>query len=209
MNFETWLALVATVGGVALLPGPSTLLIAAQARALGLRAAFAALGGDLLACAMMVALVGTGLGQVFAAYPGVLDAVRIAGFAWLGWIVWRGIARRDAAGGQPAHTPAAALFAQGFLTCAANPKLILHLSAFLPLFLMPTRPLLPQLTLIAATQLIIDGLVLGAWALAAAKRPAPRHCKPDGAPADRSCRHQSRQQWSWVSGVPRRCRPGT
>ncbi len=79
MTFETWLALAATVAGVALLPGPSSLLIAAQARALGLRAAFAALGGDLLACALMVALVGAGLGQALAAFPGLLDAIRLAG----------------------------------------------------------------------------------------------------------------------------------
>jgi threonine/homoserine/homoserine lactone efflux protein len=182
MSFETWLALAATVAGVALLPGPSSLLIAAQARALGLGAALAALGGDLVACALMVALVGAGLGQALAAFPGLLDAIRVAGFAWLGWIVWRALRRRGAAAGDVARIPAAALFAQGFVTCAANPKLILHLTAFLPLFLDPTRPLVLQIAAIAATQVLIDGLVLGAWAVAAASMRRSKRLCMDTAP---------------------------
>jgi homoserine/homoserine lactone efflux protein len=177
MNFETWIALAATVAGVALLPGPSSLLIAAQARALGLGPALAALGGDLLACALMVALVGAGLGQALAAFPEVLGAVRIMGFAWLGWIVWRALARRGAADAPTPRASAVALFAQGFLTCVANPKLILHLAAFLPLFIDPARPLVSQLVLIGATQVLIDGLVLGAWAFAAASMRRDR-CGP-------------------------------
>jgi threonine/homoserine/homoserine lactone efflux protein len=59
------------------------------------------------------------------------------------------------------------LFLQGFLTSGANPEAVFFFAALFPQFLNPAAPLLPQLAILGATYLVIDGTILVLMALGA------------------------------------------
>lgn len=60
----------------------------------------------------------------------------------------------------------------GFLTGVLNPKAIMFYMAFLAQFIEPNAPQLPQFLILMATSTIVVALVLGAYALLAAKASA-------------------------------------
>lgn len=165
MSLEIWFGLSGAILAMALVPGPSALLIASQAAVFGRRQAFSALAGDLAGCTLLVAVVVAGAHSLISGVPWFTSLIRFAGIAYLVLLAVRHLASR-AQIARCAAPHAAALFGQGFVTCVANPKLLLHLTVFLPPFLDPTKPLAPQLLVVAATQVAIDGLILGAYACA-------------------------------------------
>ena len=57
----------------------------------------------------------------------------------------------------------------GFMTGVLNPKAIMFYMAFLAQFIEPTAPQLPQFLILMATSTLIVALVLGAYALLAAR----------------------------------------
>lgn len=71
----------------------------------------------------------------------------------------------------------------GFLTNATNPKGIIFMVAVLPQFMTTSRPLAPQLAILAVTMLAVDTTVMhsyaaGASALRGLMRSA-RHAQPE------------------------------
>ena len=64
---------------------------------------------------------------------------------------------------------AGALFAQGFLVNATNPKATVFFLAVLPQFIEPRRPLLPQYLTVVATLTAVDLVVMSGYTLFAAK----------------------------------------
>jgi len=53
-----------------------------------------------------------------------------------------------------------ALYWQGFLTSATNPKAIIFFAALFPQFLIPTQPMAMQFVMLSATYLFLDGCFL-------------------------------------------------
>ena len=108
---------------------------------------------------MQVIVAGLGLGAAVQAYPLVFDVIRWLGVTYLLWLAWgslRGIA--------PANAPpikAARAFRSGFLVNVTNPKVILFVLAFIPQFVDPNRPVLPQFLVFGAV-LAIGGFVINA-----------------------------------------------
>ena len=72
-----------------------------------------------------------------------------------------------------AKTPAAksliAIYLRGFLVSLTNPKTLLFYGAFLPQFVSPAAPLLPQLLTLSASFLVLAILFDGTWALLAGR----------------------------------------
>jgi homoserine/homoserine lactone efflux protein len=58
----------------------------------------------------------------------------------------------------------AGLLLQGFVIQVTNPKALLFMSALLPQFIHPQKPLGMQLTVLLATTIAVDLLVLSAYA---------------------------------------------
>ncbi len=61
------------------------------------------------------------------------------------------------------------LVVRGFLVNVTNPKGLVFLLAVLPQFVVPTAPLLPQYLAIAATMVVVDLVVMGAYTGLAAR----------------------------------------
>ena len=86
-------------------PGPNNAMLLASGANFGLRATLPHLAGVVLGFALLILVIGAGLGALFAAYPPLHTALKIVGGAYLLWLAARiatakGMAGREA-GGRP------------------------------------------------------------------------------------------------------------
>jgi threonine/homoserine/homoserine lactone efflux protein len=116
--------------------------------------------GDLLAISLSL----LGLGAVLAASAAMFTALTWIGAAYLLWLaarLWRAPVPEAAA----VPPPGRRLARDAFVVTALNPKGIAFFVAFVPLFLDPARPLLPQAAVMVPTFVLLGAL--NAWAYAA------------------------------------------
>lgn len=160
MSSETYLAYLATVAiFFATPPGPSQALMIANSLRYGVRRSAATAAGDLTANALQMTAAAYGLVVIIATSYWALTAVKWAGVAyllWLGWRIFNGAPRGTAR----IHGSPGRLWRQGFLTSAANPKAIFFFAALFPQFIDVANPVLPQLLILGATYIVIDGALL-------------------------------------------------
>lgn len=117
-----------------LTPGPDMLFVIGTGAARGRRAGVLAALGVGLGCGVHIALAAVGLTALLATSAFAFAVVKWAGAAYL---VWTGIAMLRARPAAAAATPppaGRAVFWQGALTNALNPKVALFFLAFLPQF---------------------------------------------------------------------------
>ena len=144
-----------------LTPGADMLFCLAQGARGGPRAALAAAAGVSTGSMVHVLLAGLGLGALVAAVPLAFDVIRWVGVAYLVWLAWRSLrpARGDA--GTPAPVRPARAFRDGMIVNLTNPKVILFILAFVPQFVDPAQPVLPQFlafgAIIAIGGLLVNG----------------------------------------------------
>lgn len=171
MTFDLWLAFAAASTALLLIPGPTVLLVLSYALSQGRRVAVASAAGvalgDLLAMTASLA----GLGALVMASATAFTVLKWIGAAYL---VWMGIGLLRAApggglapGAGPARVSAARVFRHAATVTALNPKSIAFFVAFVPQFLRPESPILPQSALLVATFVALGTLNALAYALAA------------------------------------------
>ena len=115
-----------------LTPGPDMLFVAGASAARGRRAGVLAALGVGLGCGVHIALAAVGLSALLATSALAFGVVKWLGAAYL---VWTGLSMLRARPAAPAAAPATrAVFWQGALTNALNPKVALFFLAFLPQF---------------------------------------------------------------------------
>lgn len=176
MNFELWLLYVVTDTLMCFSPGPAVLFVIAQGLRWGGRHSLWANGGILAANTIYFGLSATGLGVVLVTSKNLFTAVQWAGAAFLIWLGLRsffghaGIQRIRAAGGAAVSGPK--LFMQAFALQATNPKALLFFTALLPQFLDVSRPLLPQVLIVAVTGNVIELFVLAFYGYGAGRLAA-------------------------------------
>jgi threonine/homoserine/homoserine lactone efflux protein len=99
-------------------------------------------------------------------------ATSATAFAWIKWLgvaylAWIGLQLILSKGGaqntKAAQNSAARLYRQGFLTSMANPFAVVFFGALFPQFIDPSAPVLPQLAILGATYLMVDGTILMLW----------------------------------------------
>lgn len=139
-------------------PGPDMMFCMAQGLRGGPRCGWAASGGVSLGGLVHVVLAGLGLGALITALPGAFDVIRWVGAAYLAYMAWKTLRTPIAGSDAPALTTLVAA-RQGFVVNITNPKYILFVLAFVPQFVDPSRPVLPQF-LIFGLCMIIGGLVV-------------------------------------------------
>ncbi len=170
MTWDAWSAFVATVLVLALVPGPSSLLVASVAVDGGLRPAHRTIVGDLTANLIQMLIASLGLELLVAGAEGWLAALQVAGVCYLGYL---GIARllggAEHGAGRRGREHA---FLRGFAIAATNPKAVLFFAAFFPIFLDGEAPLPPQLLLLGVTYALIDGTTMCLYALLARRLSA-------------------------------------
>jgi threonine/homoserine/homoserine lactone efflux protein len=166
---EIYLAYLATVGVFfAAPPGPSQLLMISNSARHGLRPSLFTAGGDLSANALQMTAAAFGLASVLALSGELLLVVKWLGVAYLVYVGVRTF--RGGAAGPVGTAPAVSrrhLYRQGFLTSAANPKAVFFFAALFPQFIDPAVPIWPQLLILGATYIVVDGVLLVLWGTAA------------------------------------------
>jgi threonine/homoserine/homoserine lactone efflux protein len=171
MDLHLWLAFVAATCVLLVIPGPTVLLVLSYALSQGRRVALATAAGVALGdfAAMTASLLG--LGALVAASAALFAALKWIGAAYLVWLGLRllraapGATLGEIPAGRPAE--AAAIFRHAAAVTALNPKSIAFFVAFVPQFLRPDRPLLPQSAILVATFVALGALNALAYALAA------------------------------------------
>ena len=166
MSVETWLLYVATVLLLMITPGPSHLLMLSVSMSNGFRRSLATAAGDLTANTLQIVLAGFGLAAVITSSRHGLSIVKWAGVSYLIWIGVRQIRASFRNTSAPTSVPAATLrtlWFRGFVTSASNPKAMVFFAALFPQFLNPQRSLAPQILILGATYLAIDGCFLATY----------------------------------------------
>jgi homoserine/homoserine lactone efflux protein len=171
VSLEIWLAYVATVAVIVLLPGPSVLLAASRGLRHGLRGSLATVGGDLSANVLQMVAAGSGLEALSTGVPWILDLLK-----WLGVVYLAALGVRMARGSSSAvaiglesgarRTPLE-LYLEGFGVSFANPKAILFFAGLFPAFLAADGSRVRQMLVLGLTFIALDGSALSLWACAA------------------------------------------
>lgn len=165
MSVETWLLYVGTVLVFMSTPGPSHLLMLSVSMSNGFRRSLATAAGDLSANALQILLAGLGLAAVITSSRYGFVVVKWAGVSYLIWVGLRQIlnAGRNADGASTKAASLKVLWFRGFVTSAANPKAVVFFAALFPQFLDPAASLGPQIAILGATYILVDGCFLSAY----------------------------------------------
>ena len=162
MSLQTWWLVVLMTFVVSATPGPNMLLVMSSSARFGFRAAVATMAGCMTALLTMMSISAAGVGGLLQAFPSVFDVLRWAGAAYLAYLgikSWRSpvhAATGDASRPMELPRKSGALFRQGLLVAASNPKAILFAAAFLPQFIHPQTPKLPQFAILLSTFAVIE-----------------------------------------------------
>ena len=196
MAFSLWLTLLVACVVISFTPGAGAINTMGNALNHGFRRAIWGILGQQAALIVHIAVVALGVGVLVASSPVLFNVIRYAGAAYLAYLGLRLILRRPAreaegvedweAGGDAgdvneadaavAAAPQAAvptesrwsMFRRGLWVNLLNPKAIVFFLAFLPQFIRPADPLLPQYATVAATAVAVDIAVMwGFFAVAA------------------------------------------
>jgi len=162
MSWQTFWLFVTMTFLVSATPGPNMLLVMSSSARFGFGASVAAMTGCLTALLAMMTISAAGLGALLQAFPSVFNALRWLGAAYLVYLgvkTWRTpVHDRSVAAPHALNRSgtSAALFRQGLMVAASNPKAILFAAAFLPQFIQPQLPKLPQFAILLSTFAVIE-----------------------------------------------------
>ncbi len=165
MTLSTWWLFILMTFVVSATPGPNMLFVMSTSARHGVRAAVIAMAGCMTALIAMMGISAAGLGALLQTFPTVFEALRLAGAAYLAYLgvkCWRAPVhdQNDQAGGPPLAeaptAPSGALYRQGFLVAASNPKAILFAAAFFPQFIEPGLAKWPQFAILLTTFSVIE-----------------------------------------------------
>ena len=196
MAFSLWLTLLVACVVISFTPGAGAINTMGNALNHGFRRAIWGILGQQAALIVHIAVVALGVGVLVASSPVLFNVIRYAGAAYLAYLGLRLILRRPAreaegveaweggadaddvnegeaavAAAPPAAAPTESrwsMFRRGLWVNLLNPKAIVFFLAFLPQFIRPADPLLPQYATVAATAVAVDIAVMwGFFAVAA------------------------------------------
>jgi threonine/homoserine/homoserine lactone efflux protein len=166
MALDTFLLYLATWTLVALSPGPAVMFVMSQGARFGNRGALAGTAGILAGHLVCFSLVAFGLAALLARFSAAVDFIRIGGALYLMYLGVKMMLTKPH-GPQAVAVEGAAhhgIALQGLAVQLTNPKNLLFVLALLPQFIDQSRPVLPQLAIMFAVTVIIDGAVLMSYA---------------------------------------------
>ena len=172
MTLETWLAFLVAAVLISVSPGAGAVACMTSGMRYGYRRGVWNIFGMQVGIALQLAIVGAGLGAILATSTMAFTALKWLGVAYLCWLgvkQWRAPAEPVEVGAAPRGGTRAALFAQGFLVNATNPKATVFFLAVLPQFIEASRSLLPQYLAVVATLTAVDLVVMSGYTVFAAK----------------------------------------
>jgi threonine/homoserine/homoserine lactone efflux protein len=172
MDLHLWLAFVAASTALLLVPGPTVLLVLSYALSQGRRVALATAAGVALGDFVAITASVAGLGALVLASATLFTALKWIGAAYLVWLGIRLFRSAGAVGSRsvpvrPPESGAAHVFWHAAVVTILNPKSIAFFIAFVPQFVRPETPLLPQFTILIVTFVTLGALNALAYALLA------------------------------------------
>ena len=158
MNIESFIPFVLATVLILIIPGPTIILVISQAVSHGRKSVIPLVVGVLLGdfTAMTCSLLG--LGAILSA-----SALLFSVFKWIGALyllylgiqLWKSNPKKHSAQDNTKKSSARSLLQSSFIVTALNPKSIAFFVAFLPQFMDPLKPVLPQMTLLGGTFLFL------------------------------------------------------
>ncbi|MBJ9965496.1 LysE family translocator [Burkholderia seminalis] len=126
--------------GMVLTPGPNMIYLVSRSICQGRRAGLVSLGGVALGFVFYMVCAALGITALVMTVPYAYDALRFAGALYLAYLAWQALKP----GGRSAfqvrqlpHDSRVRLFAMGFVTNLANPKIAVMYLSLLPQFMSP------------------------------------------------------------------------
>jgi homoserine/homoserine lactone efflux protein len=166
-----FLAFVAAVVVLMLIPGPNVALIVANSIAYGPRYGLLTVAGASSAMVAQLALTALGMTELLGTlgvWFAYLRWVGVAYLIYLGITQWRA-APVDLAATRPEPKSFRAIYLRALLVSLTNPKTLFFYGAFFPQFISASRPLGAQIAMLSATFLAVAILIDGGWALVAGR----------------------------------------
>jgi len=170
MSFELWIAFALASTALLAIPGPTVMLVVSYALGRGRASGWATVPGVALGDFTAMTLSLAGAGAVLAASATLFTALKLCGAAYLVWLgvqLWRAKPAPADIAGLAIDVPQRRMFWSAFVVTALNPKGIVFFVAFVPQFVEPAAPLLPQFAILVATFVALGTANAALWALMA------------------------------------------
>jgi len=164
-----FLAFIAAVTVLMMIPGPNVALIVANSVAYGPKYGLLTVAGTSSAMIVQLALTAIGMAELLGTLGAWFEGLRWIGVAYLVYLglrQWTAPAV-DLTKTKPEPKSASAICGRALFVSLTNPKTLLFYGALFPQFVTTDHPVAPQVAILSAAFLAIAVLVDGAWALAA------------------------------------------
>lgn len=173
MQFSLWLALAGAGVLISFTPGAGAINTMSNSLISGFRRSIWGILGQQAALIVHVVIVALGVGVLVAGSPVAFNVIRYAGAAYLVYLGIRQFLHKPDLDQEKAaalrNEPAWSMFRRGLWVNLLNPKAIVFFLAFMPQFIRPEQPLVPQYMVLTGTVVLIDILVMWFFFAAAAK----------------------------------------
>jgi threonine/homoserine/homoserine lactone efflux protein len=171
---QTYGLYLLTEAALSVSPGPAVLFVASRGLAHGLRGAWPAALGVVLANGLYFILSGLGVGAALVALPRLFLALKWVGALYLLWLAFGAFTARPGALSLNPDVPRVSHWRTLRAVMAvqlSNPKALLFFTAVVPQFVAPGHPVGPQMAWLAAGSMIPEFCILAGYAaLASASR---------------------------------------
>jgi homoserine/homoserine lactone efflux protein len=173
MNSSVILLYLCTWSLVAISPGPAVMCSMEHSTRFGFKASLIGIAGIQAGNLLFFLATALGLASFLAAGTVAFLILRIVGASYLFYlgsrIIWSTFKTSSVAleSIPREFAPRRSLFVHGLLIQITNPKALLFVSALLPQFILPGRPLAPQIMLLATVTIAVDLSVLSTYAFVA------------------------------------------
>lgn len=175
-----WFSLLTASVVISLTPGAGAINTMSNALNVGWRRSLWGVIGQQLALLAHIVIVAAGVGVLVTQTPALFTVIRYLGAAYLMYLGLRLILARPSTASEESDANSAlgstawSMLRRGFWVNLLNPKAIVAFLAFLPQFIRPHEPLLPQYLVMTVTIVGVDMLVMWFF-FAAAARPFRRY----------------------------------
>ena len=176
MQLSLWLTLLVATVVISFTPGAGAIFTMGNSLGQGWRRSIWGIMGQQAALIVHIIIVALGVGVLVASSELAFNIIKYAGAAYLVYLGIRQILTKpeistdaDEDVAMPARESGWSMFIRGVWVNLLNPKAIVFFLAFLPQFIRPSEPLLPQYLIVAITCVSVDILVMWFFFAAAAR----------------------------------------
>jgi homoserine/homoserine lactone efflux protein len=171
IDLHLYLAFVAAVTILMLIPGPNVALIVANSVTYGFRYGVLTVAGTSSAMVVQLGLTILGMTELLGTLGSWFEWIRWIGVAYLiylGVTTWRA-PPLNLTEVRPEPKSARAMYTRALLVSLTNPKTLFFYGAFFPQFVVTRHDLGAQVAILSATFLLLAVMVDSGWALAAGR----------------------------------------